>query len=53
MWHTIHEDACLSYIPLTTRPNGGDKASTGVMKRGLRAEDPGGLVKNREHYSCQ
>lgn len=28
---------------------GGDQVSTGVKKRELRAEDPGGLVKNREN----
>lgn len=29
-------------------PRGGDMVSTGVVQRWLRAEDSGGLVKNRD-----
>ncbi len=42
------------HVPMARKVfDGGDMVSTGTMERKLRAEDPGGLVKNRESNICQ
>lgn len=53
MWHNKYERRRAAPRQDVASHRGASRFRRGWMKRRSRAEDPGGLVKNRDRYNCQ